>query len=171
MKVIQDALLYNKIDYYNKGVQRSPFHSVKGCTHSLKHLHHSRCKMFGRTPKRGSSLPPLDHITVDQCWADREPVHHDAWCEYWRSSLLVENNSVSRGQNAGEHSDSTQPTSVVHNPLLNSIFCHQKARSSLIKIGKGRIWDLAGDVLFPVAFKATIPTTIPTVTMTNPRHC
>ena len=24
MKVIQDALLYNKIEYYNKGVQRSP---------------------------------------------------------------------------------------------------------------------------------------------------
>ena len=28
MKVIQDALLYNKIECYNKGVQRSPSLSV-----------------------------------------------------------------------------------------------------------------------------------------------
>ena len=39
------------------------------------------------------------------------------------------------------------------------------------KIGEGRIWDLTGDILFPVAFKDTIPTTIPTVTMKNPEHC
>jgi len=38
MKVIQDALLYNKIGCYNKGVQRSPSLSAKGCTHSLRHL-------------------------------------------------------------------------------------------------------------------------------------
>jgi len=67
MKVIQDALLYNKIECYNKKVQRSPSCLAKGCNHSLKHLHHSRSKMFGRTQKKGSSLPPLDHITVDQC--------------------------------------------------------------------------------------------------------
>jgi len=36
------------------------------------------------------------------------------------------------------------------------------------KIGEGRIRDLTGDVLFPVTCKKTIPTTIPTVTMTNP---
>ena len=29
MKVIQDALLYNKIECYNKGVQRSPSFSEK----------------------------------------------------------------------------------------------------------------------------------------------
>ena len=34
MKVIQDALLYNKIECYNKGVQRSPSLSVKRL-HSL----------------------------------------------------------------------------------------------------------------------------------------
>jgi len=28
-------------------------------------------------------------------------------------------------------------------------FCHQKAGSSLIKIGKGRIRDLTGDIPFP----------------------
>jgi len=67
MKVIQDALLYNKIECYNKRVQRSPSRPVKGCTHSLKYLHHSRSKMFGRKPKIGSSLLPLDHITVDHC--------------------------------------------------------------------------------------------------------
>ena len=39
MEVVQDALLYNKIECYNKGVQRSPSLSVKGCTHSLKHAH------------------------------------------------------------------------------------------------------------------------------------
>ena len=33
MKVIQDALLYNKIEYYNKGVQRSP--SLSKRLHSL----------------------------------------------------------------------------------------------------------------------------------------
>ena len=53
MKVIQDALLYNKIECYNKGVQRSPSLSVEGCTHSLKHVHHSKYKMFGRAPKKG----------------------------------------------------------------------------------------------------------------------
>jgi len=53
MKVIQDALLYNKIECYNKGVQRSPSLSVRGCTHSLKHAHHSKYKMFGRAPKKG----------------------------------------------------------------------------------------------------------------------
>ena len=45
------------------------------------------------------------------------------------------------------------------------------AVTSLIKIGEGRIRDLTDDVLFLVAFKATIPTTILTVTMTNPGHC
>jgi len=55
MKVIHDALLYNKIECYNKGVQRSPSRSVKGCTHSSRHLHRSRYKMFGRAPKRDPS--------------------------------------------------------------------------------------------------------------------
>ena len=45
------------------------------------------------------------------------------------------------------------------------------AITSLSKIGEGRIRDLTGNVLFPMAFKATIPTTIPTMTMTNPGHC
>ena len=36
------------------------------------------------------------------------------------------------------------------------------------KIGEGRIRDLTGDVLFPVNYKKTIPTTMPTVIMTNP---
>ena len=36
----------------------------------------------------------------------------------------------------------------------------------LSKIDEGRIRDLTGDVLFPMAFKGTIPT----VTMTNPGH-
>ena len=67
MKVIQDALLYNKIECYNKGVQRSPSLSAKGCTHSLRHLHRSKYKMFGRASKKDHFLPPLDHITVDQC--------------------------------------------------------------------------------------------------------
>ena len=39
------------------------------------------------------------------------------------------------------------------------------------KIGEGRIRDLTGDILFPVASKDTIPTTIPTVTMINPEQC
>ena len=52
MEVIQDALLYNKIECY-KGVQRSPSLSVKGCTHSLKHSHHSKYKMFRRATKKG----------------------------------------------------------------------------------------------------------------------
>ena len=100
------------------------------------------------------------------------------------TSSLLENKSVSRGQNAGKHSDSTRPTGVGCNPSLNGRFCHQragsflikigkgrirdltggkilpqKAGSSLIKIGKGRIRALTGDILFPVAFKGTIPTT------------
>jgi len=32
-----DALLFNKIECYNKGVQRSPSCSAKGCTLFLKH--------------------------------------------------------------------------------------------------------------------------------------
>ena len=66
MKVIQDALL-NKIGCYNKGVQRSHSLSTKGCTHSSRHLYSSKYKMFGRAPKKGSSLLPLNHVTVDQC--------------------------------------------------------------------------------------------------------
>ena len=92
IKMIQDTLLYNKIECYNKGVQRSPSRSVKGCTHSLKYLHHSRAKMFRRTSKKGSAFPLLDYISVETigCWS-----HHDAWCKHWRSSPLTENNGVS----------------------------------------------------------------------------
>jgi len=43
--------------------------------------------------------------------------------------------------------------------------------TSLSKISEGRIRKLTSDVLFPVALKAAMPTTIPTVTMMNPRHC
>ena len=39
------------------------------------------------------------------------------------------------------------------------------------KISEGRIRYLTGDILFPVAFKDTIPTTIPTVIMINPGQC
>ena len=39
------------------------------------------------------------------------------------------------------------------------------------KTGEGRVRDLIGDVLFPITCKGTIPTTIPTVTMTNLGHC
>jgi len=56
MKVIQDALLYNKTECYNKEVQRSPSLSVKGCTHSLRYFHHSKYKMFGRAPKKKWSV-------------------------------------------------------------------------------------------------------------------
>jgi len=52
-------------------------------------------------------------------------LHHDAWCEYWRSSSLIENN-ISRDRNAGEHSDSTRPTGVGRNPSLNEHLYHQK---------------------------------------------
>ena len=51
MKVVQDALLYNKIECYDKGVQKSSSLSVKGCTHSLKLAHNSKYKMFRRAPK------------------------------------------------------------------------------------------------------------------------
>jgi len=145
---------------------------VKGCTHSSKHLHLSRSKMFGRAPKKTFSF--FLHWIISRS-ISVEPIgrwlHHDAWCKHWRSSSLVENNGVSWGRNAGEHSDSTWPTGVGRNPSLNGRFFHQRAGSSLIKIGKGRIRDLTGDVLFPVAFKAAIPTTIPTVTMMNLGHC
>ena len=39
------------------------------------------------------------------------------------------------------------------------------------KIDEGRIRELTGDILFPVAFKDTIPTIIPTVTIINPGQC
>jgi len=38
VKVIQNTLLSNKIECYNKAVQRRQFCSAKGCTHSLKLL-------------------------------------------------------------------------------------------------------------------------------------
>jgi len=78
MKVIQDALLYNKIGCYNKGVQRSPSLSAKGCTHSSRNLHRSKYKMFRRAPKKDHFLPPLDHVAVDQCWDDRMLI--TPWC-------------------------------------------------------------------------------------------
>ena len=39
--------------------------SAKGCTHSSRYLHHSKYKMFEKAPKKGSSLLPLNHVTVD----------------------------------------------------------------------------------------------------------
>jgi len=78
MKVIQDALLYNKIECYNKGVQKSPFLSAKGGTHSSRHLHHFKYKMFGRASKKGSSLLPLNHVAGYQCWDNRMLV--TSWC-------------------------------------------------------------------------------------------
>ena len=177
MKAIQDALLYNKIECYNKGVQRSPSRLVKGCTHSLKYLHHSRSKMFGRAPKKGSSFPPLDHISVEttECW-----LHHDARCKHWRSSSLTENNvflEVEMQRNILIPPDQLVWTVI---PRLMSISTTRKSSNkheffvdvtSGGKISEWRIWDLTGDILFPVAFKDTIPTTIPIVTVTNPGHC
>jgi len=37
IKVIQNAILSNKIECYNKEVQRSPSCSAKCCTHSSKY--------------------------------------------------------------------------------------------------------------------------------------
>jgi len=117
----------------------------------------------------------LTSVEMIECW-----LHHDAWCKHWRSSSLIKNNGVPRGRNAEEHSDSTRPADVDRNPSLMSISTSRKSSNehrffldvtSGSKIGKGRIRDLAGDVLFPVTCKRTIPTTIPTVTMINPRHC
>jgi len=34
--------------------------------------------MFGGTLKKSFFLPPLDHITVEQCQADQTPV--TSWC-------------------------------------------------------------------------------------------
>jgi len=52
MKVIQIALLYNKIECYNTGVQRSP--SLSQRLHSLlKVAYDSKYKMFGRAQKKG----------------------------------------------------------------------------------------------------------------------
>ena len=65
MKVIQNALLYNKIECYNKGVQRSPSHSER--LHSLlKTSTPLQVQDVGRAPKKGSSLLPLNQVTVDQ---------------------------------------------------------------------------------------------------------
>ena len=76
MKVIQDALLYNKIECYNKGVQKSPSLSVKGCTHSLKHAHHSEYKMFGRAPKKSWALwwqSEADYVTMHDVNIEEAP--------------------------------------------------------------------------------------------------
>ena len=175
MKVIQNALLYNKIECYNKGVQRSPFLSKR--LHSLLKTStllqiqdvwkSAEERFLSSSTKSCRSWPVLRRPSADY--------NMSAWCKHWRSSSLTKNNGVSRGQNAEEYSDSTRPTGVGRNPSLNGRFCHQKAGSSLIKICKGRIRDLTGDILFPVASKDTIPTaiptTIPTVTMINPGQC
>jgi len=60
-------------------------------------------------------------VETTECW-----LHHDAWCKHWRSSSLTENNSVSRGWNAEEHSDSTRPTGEGCNPSLNEHLHYQK---------------------------------------------
>ena len=91
------------------------------------------------------------------------------------TSSSHENIGVSRGRNVGEHSDSTRPTGVGHNSSLNEYLHTRKSSNEhglfiavtpLSKISEGRIGDLTGDVLFPVAFKGAILT----VTMKNPGH-
>jgi len=59
MKVIQNALLYNKIECYNRRVQRSPSCSVKGYTHSSKHWRYTKLvllTMAGNNRSTSSSL-------------------------------------------------------------------------------------------------------------------
>ena len=170
MKVIQGTLLYNKIECYNKGVQRSPSLTVKGCTHSSIHLHRSRFKMFRREQKKDPFflhwiMSQSINVEPIECW-----LHHDAWCKHWRSLSLTENISISRGRNAEEHSNSTQPTGIGCNPSLNENLHYQKVIQRAWnfhrchfwgKIGEGRIRDLTGDVLFPVTCKGTIPPPYP----------
>jgi len=84
----------------------------------------------------------------------------------------LENNDVSRGQNVVEHSDSTRPTGVKallpHNIVIIRLMKDLTTRkssnehrffiavTSSNKIGEGRIWDLTGDVPFPVTFKCNM---------------
>jgi len=73
MKVIQGTLLYNKIECYNKGVQRSPFCSVKSCTHSSQYMKFVlstmdqlllllRTMVFLKVEMRGNPLIPPDQL-------------------------------------------------------------------------------------------------------------
>ena len=98
MKVIQDALLSNKIECYNKGVQRSPSLSAKGYTHSSRHLHRSKYKIFERALKKGCFfhwiMSQMISVETTECW-----LHHDAWCKYWRSLSPIENNWLLKWKN------------------------------------------------------------------------
>ena len=126
MKVIQDALLYNKIECYNKRVQRSPSLSAKGCItpQDIYTAPDIRC-----LEERRRKTPFFLHWIISQL-INVEPIerwlYHDAWCKHWRSLSPIEDNSVSRGQNVEEHSDPTRPTGVGRNPSLNKHLHHQK---------------------------------------------
>jgi len=84
-------------------------------------------------------------------------------------SSPLENNSVPRGQNIVEHSDSTRPTGMKillpHKAVILRLmgdFATRKSSNehefsvvvtSLKKIGEGGIWDYTGNVFFLVTFK------------------
>ena len=66
VKMIQNALLYNKIECYNTGVQKKSL-SLRGCTHSLKsHMIPSTGCFEGRQTRIG------------HCGDDRSRLHCDA---------------------------------------------------------------------------------------------
>ena len=93
--MIQNALLYNKIECYNTGVQRSP--SLSQRLHSLlKAAYDPKYKLFGRAPKISAHYKDVQKLILSpwMTWTSREP-------------SLTKSNGVSWGQMAAVSSDPT----------------------------------------------------------------
>ena len=115
MKVIQNALLYNKIECYNKGVQRSSSLSNVALTPWS-------FSPFQVQDVRKGAKDGLSTVMTFGGW-----LRHHAWREHRKSPLLTKNNGVSWGRKAAEPSDSTWPTDVGYDPSLMNISTTRKS--------------------------------------------
>ena len=115
-KVIQDALFYNKIECYNKGVQRNL--SLSKRLHSLLEA----CSSLQVQDVWKGAKEGLRTVVTIESW-----LHHDAWRKHRKNPSLIKNNGVSWGQNVAEPSDYTWPTDVGHDPSLMNISTTRKS--------------------------------------------
>ena len=161
MKVIQNALLYNKIEYYNTGVQRSP--SLSQRLHSLlKAAFDSKYKMFGRAPEYDWTLwrwPEADCTT----WRKhRKSPHWPRVMVFLRSKggrifwfhLTIRSGGI---------------WSFVYEHLF-----HQKVIQQAWSFPRCHFWGKRGGFetsqgMLSTTISTATPAAIPTVTMTSPQ--
>ena len=150
MKVRQGALLYNKIDCYNKGVQKKVPLAQWKIALTPQNIKDTRSSFSWLRPGIADQLSILLRIMVflEVEMQGSILIHLTNWYENLHKAVILR----------WMGSSTTRKSSNEHGFFV--------IVTSFGKIGEGRIRDLTGDVFFSVTFKGTMST----VTMKNPWH-